>query len=117
MGNLWSFSFYFVAALGTTLALLGLTIWLGPKKPSRIKQTPFECGNIPFEVVRGRFNVKFFLVAVLFILFDVELIFLFPWAVVFRRLGLFGLVEMLVFLAAVAVGLFYVWKKGALEWS
>ena len=78
---------------------------------------PYECGYAPERLVRGRFSVKFFLVALLFVLFDIELIFLFPWAVVYRDLGLFGFVEMLIFLLVVLAGLFYSVKRGAFEWK
>lgn len=78
---------------------------------------PFECGMKPREIVRGRFSIKFFVVALLFILFDIELIFLFSWAVIYRELGLFGFVEMLIFLLVVLSGLFYSVKKGVLQWN
>jgi NADH-quinone oxidoreductase subunit A len=87
----------------------------GPKKRSPVKDEPFECGNPSSGTAWGRFSVKFYLVALLFIIFDVEVVFLYPWAVVFRRLGLFGFVEMLVFVLILAVGLVYIIKKGALE--
>lgn len=87
----------------------------GPKKRSPVKDEPFECGNPSSGSAWGRFSVKFYLVAILFIIFDVEVVFLYPWAVVFRRLGLFGFVEMLVFVLILAVGLVYIIKKGALE--
>jgi NADH-quinone oxidoreductase subunit A len=90
---------------------------LGPRKRSPIKDTPFECG-IPSEgFARKPVAVRFYLMALLFILFDVELAFLFPWAVVFRALGMFGFIEMLVFFAIVGVGFLYAWKIGALEWE
>ena len=98
-------------------SLLTLTSLLGPKKKTKVKMEPFECGVEPFTLPRGRFGVKFYLVAMLFIIFDVELVFLFPWAVVFRSLGLLGLFEMVVFLSVVVVGLVYAWRKGALEWD
>jgi len=88
---------------------------LGPKKHTPVKDEPFECGNPSSGTAWGRFSVKFYLVAILFIVFDVEVVFLYPWAVVFRRLGLFGFVEMLVFVLILAVGLVYVIRKGALE--
>jgi NADH-quinone oxidoreductase subunit A len=88
---------------------------LGPKKHTPVKDEPFECGNPPSGTAWGRFSVKFYLAAILFIVFDVEVVFLYPWAVVFRRLGLFGFVEMLVFVLILAVGLVYIIKKGALE--
>ena len=105
------------AATGTAAAMLALHHWLGPRHSSRVHDLPFECGNEPKRIVRGKFSVKFFLVALLFVLFDIELIFLFPWAVVYRELGLFGFVEMLVFLTVVVAGLFYSVKRGALEWN
>jgi NADH-quinone oxidoreductase subunit A len=90
---------------------------LGPKKRSPVKDSPFECG-IPSEGSTHKpIAVRFYLMALLFILFDVELAFLFPWAVVFRALGLFGFIEMLVFFAVVGVGFIYAWKIGALEWE
>ncbi len=90
---------------------------LGPKKRSRVKDDPFECG-IPSEGVYHKSSpVRFYLMALLFILFDVELAFLFPWAVVFRALGLYGFIEMLVFFVVVGVGFVYAWKIGALEWE
>ncbi len=90
---------------------------LGPKRPSPAKSEPFECGEEPFRLPSGRLSVKFYLVGMLFILFDVELVFLFPWAVVYRSLGLFGFLEMFAFLGVVVIGFLYAWKKGALEWQ
>ena len=88
----------------------------GPKKPSAVKSEPFECGEVPFSLPAGRLSIKFYLTAMLFILFDVELVFLYPWAVVYRGLGASGLVEMVIFLGILMVGFFYVWDNGALEW-
>ena len=88
---------------------------LGPKKRTAVKDEPFECGNPSSGSAWGRFSVKFYLVAILFIVFDVEVVFLYPWAVVFRQLGLFGFIEMLVFVLILSVGLIYIIKKGALE--
>ncbi|MBI1884470.1 MAG: NADH-quinone oxidoreductase subunit A [Chlamydiae bacterium] len=102
----------FVAGL-----LIFLTSILGPRRKSEVKEQPFECGFDPITLPRGRFGVKFYLVAMLFIIFDVELVFLFPWAVVFKKLGAMGLLEMIAFLGIVVVGLVYAWKKGALEWE
>ncbi|MBI4437060.1 MAG: NADH-quinone oxidoreductase subunit A [Candidatus Omnitrophica bacterium] len=90
---------------------------LGGRRPTPEKEEPFECGESPFAGPAGRFSVKFYLVAMLFIIFDIEIIFLFPWAVLYRRLGLFGFIEMAIFLFVLGVGLFYAWKKGALEWE
>ena len=96
---------------------LGISRFLGPRKPSVVKSEPFECGNPPSGTAWGRFSVKFYLTAILFIVFDVEVVFLYPWAILFRRLGMFGFVEMLVFVAILTLGLAYVWRKGALEWD
>ena len=104
-------------ALVTVVAMVAIHEWLGPKRSGKIHDMSFECGNIPDRIVRGRFSVKFFVVALLFVLFDVELIFLFPWAVVYRELGVFGFFEMLVFLTVVVAGLFYSIQRGALEWD
>jgi len=89
---------------------------LGGRRPTLEKEVPFECGE-PQLMHPGRFSVKFYLVAMLFIIFDIEIIFLFPWAVLYRKLGLLGFLEMASFLFVLAVGLFYAWKKGALEWE
>lgn len=100
------------------LALTGLAAVLGPKRPSAVKGAPFECGSEPSPGdPHQRFAVKFYVVALLFIVFDVETVFLYPWAVLFRDLGWFGFVEMAIFVAVLALGLLYVWKKGALEWE
>ena len=108
-------TFILAAGIGGLFILLAST--LGPKRPSPAKSEPFECGQAPFELPSGRLSVKFYLVAMLFILFDVELVFLFPWAVVVRHLGLAGFAEMAVFIGLVIVGFVYAWKKGALEWQ
>ncbi|HLE13920.1 MAG TPA: NADH-quinone oxidoreductase subunit A [Anaerolineales bacterium] len=101
--------------------LAGLVVAIGhlfgPRRPSQRKLQPYESGMIPIGPGTRRIPVRFYLIAVLFILFDIEVIFFFPWAVVFRRLGLFGLVEMLIFILILTVGYFYAWKKGALEWE
>ena len=99
------------------LSLLLIAQSVGPKKPNPVKAEPFESGNPPKGDARVRFSVKFYLVAMLFLIFDVEVVFLYPWAIFFRRLGMFGLVEMGVFLFILVVGFIYVWKKGALEWE
>jgi NADH-quinone oxidoreductase subunit A len=90
---------------------------LGMKRPRPEKLVPYECGMTPIGTARGRMSVKFYLVAMLFLLFDIEAVFLFPWAVVYRELKLFGFFEMLVFIIAILGGYIYVWKKGALEWE
>ncbi len=99
------------------LGILGLASLAGPKRPSPVKAETFECGSVTIGDARQRFAVKFYVVALLFIVFDVEAVFLYPWAVNFRPLGWFGYVEMLVFAATLVAGLVYVWKKGALTWE
>ena len=98
------------------VSVLGSMI-LGMRKPTPEKQAPYECGMQPVGTARERFSVKFYLVAMLFLLFDIEAVFLFPWAVVYRDLKMFGFIEMLLFIAVVLAGYVYVWKKGALEWE
>ena len=90
---------------------------VSPLRPTPAKSAPYESGMIPLGDARERFSVKFYMVAILFIVFDIETVFLIPWAVVYRELGLFGLVEMLVFIGVLLVGFVYVWKKGALQWE
>jgi NADH-quinone oxidoreductase subunit A len=109
--------FAFLFALALSVLLLTIPKVLSPKVPSEVKSQPFECGKEPFALPRGQIPVHFYTVAMLFIVFDVELVFLFPWAVTFRETGLFGLAEMAVFLGFVVLGFCYVWKKGALEWE
>jgi NADH-quinone oxidoreductase subunit A len=97
--------------------LLGAGAWLRPRRPTVVKEEAFECGNPASGSAWGRFSVKFYLTAILFIVFDVEVVFLYPWAIMFRRLGVFGLVEMGIFVFVLALGFVYVWRKGALEWE
>src|SRR5688572_11395599 len=108
----------FLFAAGFAGLNLLLAAKLGPKNPSAVKSEPFECGQQPFSVPTGRLAVKFYLTAILFILFDVELVFLYPWAVVFRQpeFQMTGLVEMVVFLGVLMVGYIYAWDNGALKW-
>jgi NADH-quinone oxidoreductase subunit A len=96
---------------------IGLGMLFGPKKITKAKSMPYESGMNPIGPGTRRMPVRFYLVAVLFILFDIETVFFLPWAIVFRRLGLFGLIEMAVFIAILLVGYLYAWKKGALEWE
>jgi NADH-quinone oxidoreductase subunit A len=96
---------------------VGVSRFLGPRKPTQVKGEAFECGNPSTGPAWGRFSVKFYLTAILFIVFDIEVVFLYPWAILFRRLGMFGFVEMTIFVAILALGLAYVWRKGALEWD
>jgi len=90
---------------------------LGPKKPSAVKSEPFECGEPAFALPVGRLAIKFYLTAILFILFDIELVFLYPWAVVYQQLGASGLAAMAIFLGILMVGFFYAWDNGALKWE
>ena len=94
-----------------------LSSLLGPRRPNPEKLSPYECGVEPVGTARERFSVKFYLVAMLFIIFDMEIVFLYPWAVVFQQLRVFGLMAMGSFLLVLLVGYFYVWKKGGLEWD
>jgi NADH-quinone oxidoreductase subunit A len=105
----------FGLALGALM--LGVGRMVSPNRPDPEKLSPYECGFEAFEDARMKFDVRYYLVAILFILFDLEIAFLFPWAVVLRDIGYFGFVAMLVFLAILVVGFIYEWKKGALEWE
>src|SRR5579872_6356511 len=106
-----------IIAAGLAALLVGLSTLLGKHAKSPLKDTPYESGMAPVGSARERFSVKFYLVGMIFILFDIEAVFLFPWVVVFRELKLFGLAEMFVFVVLVLVGFFYVYKKGVLEWG
>ena len=106
-----------VLAMAVAAGLLGVSFLLGHRVRNRVKDQPYECGMAPVGNARERFSVKFYLVAMLFILFDIEAIFLYPWAVVFRELKMFAFVEMLILMVLILAGFFYVWRKGALDWS
>lgn len=109
-----------ILSLLATAIAIGMVVGtslLGPKRSFADKMQPFECGENQIVSPYQRFSVKFYLVAVLFILFDIEVVFLFPWAILYKKLGLFGLIEMLVFLAILGVGLMYVWIRGGLDWE
>jgi len=97
--------------------LLGVGTLLSPNRPDSEKLSPYECGFEAFEDARMKFDVRYYLVAILFILFDLEIAFLFPWAVVLPKIGLFGFTAMMIFLAVLVVGFVYEWKKGALDWE
>jgi NADH-quinone oxidoreductase subunit A len=105
--------------LATAVALIaiGLGTIFGPKKESAAKSMPYESGMNPYGEGTRRMPIRFYLVAVLFILFDIEVVFFLPWAITFRQLGLFGLIEMAIFIVILLVGYVYAWKKGALEWE
>ena len=104
-------------SLLNAVGIMALTHLVSPYRPTAAKQDPYESGMIPLGNTRERFSVKFYMVAILFIVFDIETVFLIPWGVRFRELGLFGFIEMLVFIAVLLVGFVYIWKKGALQWD
>ena len=108
---------FLIVASGIGVALLVVGQALGPTRPNAEKLSPYECGFAAFEDAHMQFDVRYYLIAILFIVFDLEIAFMFPWALVFRELGVFGLIEMGVFLALLVIGFIYVWKKGALEWE
>jgi NADH-quinone oxidoreductase subunit A len=96
---------------------IGLSTFIVPRRTNAVKESPYECGVEPVGDARGRFSIKFYLVAVLFILFDIEAVFLYPWAVSFRWLGLYGLIEMVLFILILLAGYIYLLQKKALEWN
>jgi len=98
------------------LVFVNISKWLGPRRPTEEKLSTYESGMEPVKTARERFSVKFYLVAMFFIVFDIEIVFMYPWAVQFRQLGWFGFVEMIVFILILLVGLLYILKKGALRW-
>lgn len=112
-----------LVAVGLAAVMLALANVLGPRRPSEVKSTPFECGSLPASPARERFSVKFYVVALLFIVFDIEAIFLYPWAVLllpsdgYPGLGWAGYISMGIFVATLVAGLVYVWKKGVLDWA
>ena len=108
---------HFLLAGALAGGMVVLSSIIGVRKPTQAKLSPYECGMTPVGDARERFSVKFYLVAMLFILFDVEAIFLYPWAIILRKLKMFGFWEMLVYIAIVLVGFFYIWKKGVLDWG
>ena len=105
---------FFALVLG--LVFVSVNKWVGPKRPSEEKLSTYESGMEPVRTARERFSVKFYLVAMMFIIFDIEIVFMYPWAVKFREFGLFGFIEMMVFIGILLVGYLYILKKGALRW-
>lgn len=109
-----------VAFIGFSIAFACAALimsWIvQPKAPGRLKETPYECGMKPFRDSRVQFDIKYYLFALLFLIFDIEVVFLFPWAVAYNKLGLFALVEALIFIGILIIGLAYAWKKDALTW-
>jgi NADH-quinone oxidoreductase subunit A len=104
-------------AVVVATALVAISYLIGKRVKDRVKDSPYECGMAPTGSARERFSVKFYLVGIVFILFDIEAVFLYPWAVVYRELKMFAFIEMLLFVILILAGFFYVWKKGALDWS
>jgi NADH-quinone oxidoreductase subunit A len=117
LAQYWPVLLFIAVAVGLGIALLVIGMLAGPKHPDAEKLAPYECGFEAFEDARMKFDVRYYLIAILFIIFDLEIAFLFPWAVVFDKIGMIALVEMALFLALLVVGFAYVWKKGALEWE
>jgi len=110
-------SVFAIVALVVVGALLALSTILGPRNPTPQKLIPYECGIIPTEEAKGRYPVRFATIAMLFIIFDIEVVFMYPWAVALDQLKLFGLIEMVVFIAILGVAYVYVWGRGGLEWD
>ncbi|NQT33544.1 NADH-quinone oxidoreductase subunit A [bacterium] len=109
---------FMIVVLGLTGVMLAMVVFLGPKRSNPVKELPFETGNLPTPGdARARFPVHFYLVAILFVVFDIEIAFMYPWAVIFKELGLLGLVEMLVFVIILMFGWFYIIKRGVLGWK
>lgn len=108
---------FLVIAIGMSVAMVGLSFVVGKQKPDADKNAAYECGFDAFDDARSRFDVRFYLVAILFIIFDLEIAFLFPWAISLGEIGLFGFWSMMIFLGVLTVGFIYEWNKGALEWE
>lgn len=108
---------FIVVAVGFAGLTIALSRLVQPRKYNQVKLEPYECGIEPATDARDRYSVRYYLIAMLFVIFDVETVFMFPWAVIFDKLLLFGLIEMLVFIFILVVGYYYAWQKGALEWA
>ncbi len=117
LNGYWPILLFLIVAGGIGVALIVVGLLAGPRRPSAEKYSPYECGFEAFEGARMKFDVRYYLIAILFILFDLEIAFLFPWATVFSKIGIVALIEMFTFLLLLVVGYVYVWKKGALEWD
>jgi len=115
--NYFPILLFILVGLGVGVGPLVLGKLVSPNKPDSEKNSPYECGFEAFEDARMKFDVRYYLVAILFILFDLEIAFLFPWAVVLKEIGLFGFVAMMIFLGVLVIGFIYEWMKGALEWD
>ncbi len=108
---------FLAIAIAMTIAMVGISYVLGPQKPDAEKLSAYECGFEAYDDARSKFDVRFYLVAILFIIFDLEVAFLFPWATALGDIGMFGFVSMMIFLTILTIGFIYEWKKGALEWE
>jgi len=108
---------FIIFSFAFTAAMLIMSFLVQPKAPGKLKENTYECGMKPFGDSRIQFDIKYYLYALLFLIFDIEAVFLFPWAVVYNKLGLFALVEALIFIAILVLGLVYAWKKDALKWQ
>lgn len=117
LAEYWPIFLFIAVAIAIGVALLAIGLLAAPRNPLSEKLTAYECGFPAFEDARLQFDVRYYLLAILFIIFDLEVAFLFPWAVVFKQIGLIALVEMAAFLLLLVVGFAYIWKKGALEWE
>jgi NADH-quinone oxidoreductase subunit A len=117
LAEYWPILLFIGVAAGLGVVLLATGLLAGPRRPESEKLSPYECGFEAFEDARMRFDVRYYLLAILFIIFDLEIAFLFPWAVVFQKIGIIALIEMATFLLLLVIGFAYVWKKGALEWE
>jgi NADH-quinone oxidoreductase subunit A len=117
LAEYWPVLLFLVVAGGLGIVLLAIGLLAAPRNPDPEKASPYECGFEAFEDARMKFDVRYYLIAILFIIFDLEVAFLFPWAVVFDKIGSIALIEMALFLVLLVIGFAYVWKKGALEWD
>ena len=109
---------FILAAAANFGGMMVLTSLVGPKRPNPVKNEPFECGSLPLMPNRGRLNVRFYMIAMLFLIFDVEVVFLYPWAMIYKsELGLYGFVTMGFFLLVLVIGLIYEWKRGGMDWD
>jgi len=115
--NYLPIAIYLLVVIGFGAIVVLLSAFLGPRVPGKVKLETYECGMEPIGSNRSRSSIKFYVIAMLFIVFDVEAVFLYPWAVIFKELRLFGFVEMGIFIVILFAGLAYVWRKGALEWD
>jgi NADH-quinone oxidoreductase subunit A len=108
---------HFIVVVAVATGMLTLSWWVGVKRPTKEKLEPYECGSAPVGDARGSFSISFYLIGMLFILFDVEAVFLYPWAIVYKSLRWSGFVEMTLFIVVLLAGYIYIWKKGALDWT